>query len=148
MKNRKGFTLIELLIVMTVIAILISIALPSFRGMQLEAKRTKAQGETRTIQIAIEAYYGGHASLYPAEANYQTTLIGAVPQILPQTLYDPFGATNTTMYVYSLPTHDPTTSKYYIIYSVGPSGNGVASVNNSGTVTVSGEAVWSSNGHI
>lgn len=146
MKN-KGFTLIELLIVMAVIAILISIALPSFRGMQSEARKTKAQGDVRTLMIAVEAYYKDHSNQYPAEANYQATLIAAVPQILSNTLYDPFGATSTTQYIYTLPTHDPTTSMYYVIYSIGPSGTGLASVTNTGTLTTSNDAIYSSNGH-
>jgi len=148
MKKNKGFTLIELLIVMSVIAILISIALPSFRGMQTEARKTKAQGDTRTLQIAIESYYSDHGNMYPAETNYQTTLTGSAIQILTNILYDPFGSTSTTTYSYSLSTHDPTTSKYYIIYSVGPAGNGTAAVNATGQITATNDAIWISNGHL
>ena len=63
--RRKGFTLIELLIVMAVIAILIAIAIPSFRGMQNEARKTKAQGDLRPIKIAVESYYKNNG-VYPA----------------------------------------------------------------------------------
>ena len=146
--RRKGFTLIELLIVMAVIAILIAIAIPSFRGMQNEARKTKAQGDVRVIKIAVESYYKNHANQYPAEANYQTTLLAASPRILEANLYDPFGATSTTTYVYDLSTGDPTTAHYYVIYSVGPAATGTAAVDNSGTVTASGEAIWESNGHL
>jgi prepilin-type N-terminal cleavage/methylation domain-containing protein len=52
---RKGFTLIELLIVMAVIAVLIGIAIPSFRGMQSQAKTAKAQGDMRVLKLAVEA---------------------------------------------------------------------------------------------
>jgi len=145
--RRKGFTLIELLIVMAVIAILIAIAIPSFRGMQNEARKTKAQGDLRPIKIAVESYYKNNG-VYPGETTYQTTLMNATPRILEANLYDPFGATTTTTYVYDLSTGDPTTSKYYIIYSVGPSGNGTAQVDNNGTVTVSNDAIWESNGHL
>ncbi|MFA4858719.1 MAG: prepilin-type N-terminal cleavage/methylation domain-containing protein, partial [Candidatus Margulisiibacteriota bacterium] len=44
---KKGFTLVELLIVMAVIAILIGIAIPSFRGMQQEAWKTQCEGDVR-----------------------------------------------------------------------------------------------------
>lgn len=151
MRKSKGFTLIELLIVMAVIAILIAIAIPSFRGMQEEARKTKAQGDVRVIKIAVESYYKNHNNTYPAEASYQATLLAASPRILESNLYDPFGATTTTTYVYNLGSGStgPADAKYYIIYSVGAGGNGTASVSNStGVVTASNDAVWESNGHL
>jgi len=151
MRKSKGFTLIELLIVMAVIAILIAIAIPSFRGMQNEARKTKAQGDLRVLKVAVESYYKNNANQYPAETNYQTTLLGASPRILESSLYDPFGATTSTVYIYDLSTGDPTTAHYYIMYSVGPSGGGSAAVDNNGTVTVAtgdAGAIWESNGHL
>ena len=57
MKSQKGFTLIELLIVLSVIAILVAIIIPSFRGMQQEGWLTKAEQELNTLQAAVESYY-------------------------------------------------------------------------------------------
>lgn len=148
MRKSKGFTLIELLIVMAVIAILIAIAIPSFRGMQDEARKTRAQGEIRTIKVAIESYCKNHNNEYPAVDNYQTMLLESSPRMLESNLYDPFGATSTTTYTYALSTNSPVTAKYYIIYSIGPEGNGSASVDNSGTVTATNDAIWESNGHL
>jgi prepilin-type N-terminal cleavage/methylation domain-containing protein len=151
MKHSKGFTLIELLIVMAVIAILIAIAIPSFRGMQDEARKTKAQGDVRVLKIAIESYYKNHANLYPAVATYQATLQAASPQILTATLNDPFVAGGATPYVYALSNTTPANSSYYIIYSVGPGGSGTAAVSTAGIVTVStadAGAIWESNGHL
>ena len=151
MRKSKGFTLIELLIVMAVIAILIAIAIPSFRGMQQEARKTKAQGDVRVIKIAIESYYKNHNNQYPAVASYQTTLLAATPRILEAQLVDPFVAGGLTPYVYALSGTGPSDSDYYIIYSVGP--DGVADspapvVSGTGTVTSSGDAIWESNGHL
>jgi prepilin-type N-terminal cleavage/methylation domain-containing protein len=143
----KGFTLIELLIVMAIISILIGISIPSFRGMQTEARKTKAAGDVRTIKMAVETYYMDHQNQYPAEANYQATLIASIPAIITGNLYDPFGATNTTQYVYTTDTHNQATASYYLIYSVGPAGTASASVNSSGTVSASTDAIWASNGH-
>ncbi len=152
MKKSKGFTLIELLIVMAVIAILIAIAIPSFRGMQNEARKTKASGDLRDLKIAIESYYKNHDNQYPAIADYQTTLTSASPRILDAALYDPFVAGGTTPYVYGLSSTGPSDSNYYILYSVGPDGTAdspAPAVNNSsGTVTSTGDAIWESNGHI
>lgn len=147
MNKKSGFTLVELLIVMAVIAILIGMAvIPGFRGMQLEGRQTKAQAELKTLKTAIEAYFVDH-NVYPAEASYQTALINNKPPILNVSLYDPFGQTSTTTYVYSLSTHNPATAMYYVIYSVGATRTGVASVDNSGTVTASGDVIYSTNGH-
>lgn len=148
MKTSKGFTLIELLIVMAVIAILIAIAIPSFRGMQSEARKTKAQGDVRVIKIAVESYYKNHNNVYPATANYQTTLQGVSPRILESNLIDPFVAGGATPYVYDLSGTGPSDSNYYIIYSVGPGENGTAAVSTTGTVTASNDAIWESNGHL
>jgi prepilin-type N-terminal cleavage/methylation domain-containing protein len=151
MKRSKGFTLIELLIVMAVIAILIAIAIPSFRGMQQEARKTKAQGDVRVIKIAIESYYKNHNNQYPAVTAYQATLLAASPRILESALNDPFVAGGTTPYVYALSGTGPSDSDYYIISSVGPDGaadSPVPAVSAAGTVTSSGDAIWESNGHL
>jgi prepilin-type N-terminal cleavage/methylation domain-containing protein len=58
LRNRKvspGFTLIELLIVIAIILILISIALPNFLAAQARAKVVREESDMRTIAIAIEA---------------------------------------------------------------------------------------------
>lgn len=145
---RKGFTLVELLIVMAVIAILIGIAIPSFRGMQQEANKTKAEGDVRVIKIAVESYYKNHGNQYPDVANYQTTLLAASPKILETNLYDPFGATSTTTYSYVLSAATAATAKYYAIYSVGPSGTGTVNLAADGTCTASNDAVVATNGHV
>ena len=150
--KKKGFTLIELLIVMAVIAILIGIAIPAFRGMQDEARKSKAQGDVRVLKIAVESYYKNHSNAYPVATTtgstaWQSNLTGATPRILDAALYDPFGATSTTEYTYETDTDSTSTAKYYIIYSVGPATTGTASVSTAGTVTSSNDAVWASNGH-
>jgi prepilin-type N-terminal cleavage/methylation domain-containing protein len=42
-ENVKALTLIELLVVITVIAILLGLLFPAFRGIQDQAKRTQAK---------------------------------------------------------------------------------------------------------
>ncbi len=141
MKKSRAFTLIELLIVMSVIAIIISIALPSFKGMQQQARIIKAQGDLRTLKVSVETYFSNNAA-YPAASGYQTTLINSTPQILSTTLNDPFSST-ATPYAYALSSN----SAYYVIYSVGVAGNGSASVNTSGVVSYNAAAIWDGNGH-
>ncbi len=52
-----GFTLIELLIVIAIILILISIALPNFLEAQLRAKITSTKGCLQAYRIAQEGYH-------------------------------------------------------------------------------------------
>ncbi len=54
--QRFGFTLIELLIVIAIILILISIALPNFLEARVRAHVTKIKGEMHSLQIALESY--------------------------------------------------------------------------------------------
>jgi prepilin-type N-terminal cleavage/methylation domain-containing protein len=149
----KGFTLIELLIVMAVIAILIAIAIPSFRGMQNEAKKTKAQGDVRVLKIAFESYYKNHNNTYPYasttgdNANWETPLTTAIPQILNSALYDPFGATTTTFYTLKTDQATTASAQYYVIYSIGVSGSGSALIASNGTVSASNDVVYDTNGH-
>lgn len=127
MLRKNGFTLIELLIVIAVIAILIGIALPRFKGMQDEGNIAKAKGELRTLQTAVESYYIHNNNAYPAAL---ATLTSATPNIIGTSLpTDPFTAASD--YGYALSAN----SRYYVIYSIGAGGNGSATVNDSGTVT-------------
>ena len=56
-RNRKGFTLVELMIVITVIAILATIAIVSFTRVQKQARDTKRKAEIRSMTTALQAYY-------------------------------------------------------------------------------------------
>jgi len=130
MFKRKGFTLVELLIVMAVIAILIAIAIPSFRGMQLEAKKSRAQGDVRVIKIAVESYYKNHSNAYPTfGTTWESSLTGASPQILEQSLSDPF----STIGEYK--SAGSSNGQYYVIWSVGVNGaSEITGVSDAGVV--------------
>lgn len=132
MFSKKSFTIIELLIVIAVIAILVGIALPRFRGMQEEGKIAQAKGELRTLQTAVESYYIHNSNTYPATgAAWQTALTDATPNIIGAALADPFNG--ITQYGYATDGASPV--KYYVIYSVGAGGNGSAAVSSAGVVT-------------
>lgn len=130
MLDKKSFTIIELLIVIAVIAILVGIALPRFRGMQEEGKIAQAKGELRTLQTAVESYYIHNSNTYPANIN--AALTGATPNIIGATSpTDPFNGAN----LYGYATDGASPVKYYVIYSVGVGGNGSATVSTAGVVT-------------
>lgn len=142
MFSRKGFTILELLIVIAVIAILVGIALPRFKGMQDEGNIAKAKGELRTLQTAVESYYIHNNNTLPTTL---AALAGAVPNLVGTTTSmpkDPFVAGGATDYGYSPGT------VYFAIYSVGPSGDGAAGVPNAttGVSTVTGSCIYVTNG--
>jgi len=59
--RRRGFTIVELLIVIAIIALLISIALPSFRRAREQAKEVATQSTITSISSSLELYRGEQA---------------------------------------------------------------------------------------
>ena len=136
MFRRKGFTILELLIVIAVIAILVGIALPRFKGMQDEGNIAKAKGELRTLTTAIQSYYI-HNNAMPTLAQ----LTAAVPNIVGTTLpKDPFVAGGATDYGIN------TNGTYFVVFSVGPGGAGAATISAAGAVTAAVNTIYSTNG--
>jgi prepilin-type N-terminal cleavage/methylation domain-containing protein len=119
--RKQGFTIIEMLIVIAIIAVLVGMALPRLRSMQMEGDYAKAAGELRTLQAGVESYYIHNTRAYPDQAeavatDWQTSLTAATPQIISAALADPFDPSRA----YGWATSAAASSEFYVIFSVGP----------------------------
>ena len=68
-KNNKGFTLIELMIVVAIIAILTSIAYPSYLEHIKKSRRSDAQSSLNEFASAMERFYTINGSYAGADVN-------------------------------------------------------------------------------
>ncbi len=62
--RRSGFTLIELLVVVSIIAILISVLLPSLKSAREQAKEVVCKAEVAGIGRGLMTYASGHRDYY------------------------------------------------------------------------------------
>jgi type II secretion system protein G len=142
MKRDGGFTLIEMMIVIVVIAILLGVMLPQFRGTQDEAAISRAKSELRTLATAIESYYIHNSNTLPTALSNLTTATPRIVTIIPD---DPFRASGTD-YTYATDTN----GVYYVVYSYGTDrAADISGINTSGQMTESDNCtqdVWVSNG--
>ena len=144
--SKRGFTLIELLVVISVIAILVGIAVPRFKGMQDEANTSKANAELRVLETATESYYMNQSpNTYPSTV---TTLCAAYlnsasPLIISDVLTDPFRSGGVEYNFIRSANGD-----YYVIFSYGPDGAAdITGISAAGVLAgVNDDDVYSSNG--
>ena len=73
MNNRKAFTIVELLTVVTIIALLLGILLPSVAAIRTKAKETAQKAQFATIEMALEAFKQDYGD-YP-----RSDFTGSVP---------------------------------------------------------------------
>ncbi len=57
LRSQKGFTLIELMVVVAILGILVSMAVPTYRNMVLRARETVLRQNLFTIRDVIDQYY-------------------------------------------------------------------------------------------
>jgi type IV pilus assembly protein PilE len=73
--GQRGFTLIELMITVAIVAILASIAYPSYQQYVLSSRRAEAQSEMLTIQLGMEKWRANNSSYAGA------TVSGVAPSV-------------------------------------------------------------------
>ncbi len=113
-KKTTAFTLIELLIVIAIVLILISIALPNFMDAQLRATVAKVKGELRSINTAMAIYHRDYGE-YPSRQDFTR---GAYPSYtddsVPMGLYS---LTSPNRYMSAIPL-DPFRGRWTPTYSL------------------------------
>ena len=61
--NQSGFTLVEIMIVVLIIALLASIAIPNVLRARVNAHDATAKAALKSISTAMENYLGGEAAI-------------------------------------------------------------------------------------
>jgi general secretion pathway protein G len=64
----KGFTLIELMLVVAIVGVLSSIALPRFAKIVLKSKEAAVKGQLGAFRSAISIYYSNNEGVFPTSA--------------------------------------------------------------------------------
>jgi len=69
MISRRAFTLVELLVVITVVAILVALLLPTVASVKEKARRTTCQNNLRQINLGLRMYCDDSNDTSPAETK-------------------------------------------------------------------------------
>lgn len=81
--TRKGFTLIELMLVVAIIGILASIAIPKFAALVRKSSEGASKGNIGSVRSAINIYYADLEGLYPttiAALTISAKYLSAIPR--------------------------------------------------------------------
>lgn len=115
----KGFTLIELLVVIAIIGVLASIVLASLNNARKKARDARRITDIKQVQLALELYFDGQGSKYPAGTDPATTCTATLSRglevlqtngYIPGIPKDPLSGTTPICYPYATPTGaSPTT---------------------------------------
>ncbi|MEX2222536.1 MAG: prepilin-type N-terminal cleavage/methylation domain-containing protein [Candidatus Rokuibacteriota bacterium] len=72
-RAERGFTLVELMVVVAVIGVLSTIAIPLYVNVQARGRIAKAQADSRVLAAAV-GVYGAHMGSIPTTLGQLTTI--------------------------------------------------------------------------
>lgn len=73
-RRKTGFTLIELMLVVAILSILASIAIPKFGNMVVKARESSLKGSMGAIRSGLSIYYADTEGCYPASGGLDSSL--------------------------------------------------------------------------
>lgn len=83
-KKKKGFTLLELLVVLAILAILIAIAVPVYKGQKEKAAITAHNANVRVLETAVESYRQDHDGKLPDKLDINELVNGNYIKSVPK----------------------------------------------------------------
>ncbi len=101
MKKRflTGFTMIELLVVTTIMIILTTIALVSYRNATQNSRNAKRKTDVQTVRQALVLYRSDNGC-YPEDSTY-LEMVATISEYLSEIPYDPQGSEAEPGYTYT-----------------------------------------------
>jgi len=131
MRKQKGFTLIEVMIVVSIVAILAAIAIPSYQSSVTKGRRTDAMAALQGLAQAMERHYmttGAYTGA--ADADDAPTIFSATSPLDSSNVY------------YNLTISAATTNTYTLQATPVNAQAGDGNI----TLTETGARTWGSNG--
>ena len=128
---RKGFTLVEIMVVVAIIAVLVSLAIPNVLRARMTANESAAKANIQSIATAYETYANSNNGSYPvSQAALLPASLGGSAN--PPYLHAAYDGQTISGYIYSLTFNS--TSTYTITAtpsSCGTTGSITYSITNS-----------------
>jgi general secretion pathway protein G len=98
-KKPFGFTMIELLVVATIMIVLTTIALVSYRSATQNSRNAKRKTDMQTVRQALVLYRSDNGC-YPSDSTF-TGMMTTISEYLSELPYDPLGSESDPLYTYT-----------------------------------------------
>jgi general secretion pathway protein G len=94
-----AFTMIELLVVATIMIVLTTIALVSYRSATQNSRNAKRKTDLQTVRQALVLYRSDNGC-YPPSSTF-LAMLTVISEYLTDTPYDPLGSASAPLYTYT-----------------------------------------------
>lgn len=98
-KHPTGFTMIELLVVATIMVVLTTVALVSYRNATQNSRNAKRKTDMQTVRQALVLYRSDNGC-YPSDSTY-TAMLATISEYVSESPYDPQGSVGSPLYTYT-----------------------------------------------